>query len=187
MNSDILTRIRKLIVLFAVFSGAALYSQSFTEKSMAGFQLAPLAAFIYYEKGVSEEMALRMEAGQDNAFLGGFSSAEIVVLSPVLSLEPRWYYNLSERKLHSMSISGNSGNFLSLKTSYHPDWFTDITDQISIVPTWGMRREFWRDFDFEFGIGAGYKHKFFESALEKGGASSGEIAYNGHLRIGYNF
>ena len=164
-----------------------MYSQSSIEKSIVGLQVGPLAAFVYYEKGLNDEVALRFEAGQDNALLGGFSSAEIVILSPVISLEPRWYYNLDERKLSSRSISGNSGNFLSLKTNYHPNWFTDITDQVSIVPTWGIRREFWRDFDFELGIGTGYKYRFFKNELEKGGASNGEIAYNGHLRIGYNF
>ncbi len=44
-------------------------------------------------------------------------------MTPVITAEPRWYYNLNKRVSKSKNIEGNSGNFISLKTSYHPDWF----------------------------------------------------------------
>jgi hypothetical protein len=68
-------------------------------------------------------------------------------MTPVITAEPRWYYNLNKRVNKSKRIDGNNGNFISLKTSYHPDWFVisnydniNIISDISLVPTWGIRR-----------------------------------------------
>jgi hypothetical protein len=53
---------------------------------------------------------------------------------------------LSKRNSKSQDITNNSGTFISLKTSYHPDWFVisnyedDIISDISFIPTWGIRR-----------------------------------------------
>ena len=60
-------------------------------------------------------------------------------------------------------MDGNQGNFLSIKTSYHPDWFVisnydniNIISDISIIPTWGIRRNIGKHFNSETGIGYRY-------------------------------
>lgn len=89
-------------------------------------------------------------------------------------------------------IDGNSGIFLSLKTSYHPDWFVisnydeiRIVSDISIVPTWGIRRNIGDHFTYETGIGIGFLYYFAKDA----GYSENEsyITLNLHLRFGYRF
>ncbi len=138
-------------------------------------------------------MALRSEVGFDGGIYGGsFYGGVGLVMTPVLVLEPRWYYNLNRRISKSKNISGNSANFLSLRTSYNPDWFIiskfdniNVVDQVSIVPTWGIKRNIKKHLTFEIGIGMGYRHYFAKSAgyLE----NFGELALNSHLRIGYRF
>jgi len=90
---------------------------------------------------------------------------------------------LNKRNSKLKDISNNSGTFISLKTSYHPDWFviSDITDHItsdiSFIPTWGIRRNIGVHFNYEAGVGIGYR--FFSNESEAVG--------NLHLRIGYVF
>jgi len=86
-------------------------------------------------------------------------------MTPVIRLEFRWYYNLNRRVSKSRSIIGNSGNFLTLQTSYSPNWFVilnynDIVlaDQFSIKTTWGIRRNIGNHFIHKTGIGIGYQY-----------------------------
>ncbi|WP_233530585.1 hypothetical protein [Gelidibacter salicanalis] len=114
------------------------------------------------------------------------------LLTPVLTLEPRWYYNLNKRASKSRRTDGNSGNFISIKTTYHPDWFVIsnesnlnfITD-ISIIPTWGIRRNIGDHFNYEAGFGVGYLHYFKKDNVIF--ISEPDVAVNLHLRIGYRF
>ncbi len=111
----------------------------------------------------------------------------------LVTLEPRWYYNLGKRMKNSKRIDGNSGNFLSLYTSYHSDlWITFNEDDnfkpvsdVSIIPTWGIRRPLGKHFIYELGLGAGYRYYFSKQAgFEK---DRGEISFNINLRVGYDF
>ncbi len=113
-------------------------------------------------------------------------------MTPVITAEPRWYYNLNTRLSKSKNIEGNSENFISLKTSFHPDWFVisnydtiKIISDISIVPTWGIRKNIGNNFNYETGIGLGYRYIFAKQAgyLE----NESDAVLNLHLRIGYRF
>ena len=73
-----------------------------------------------------------------------------------------------------------------MKTSFTPDWFVisnvdniGILSNISIIPTWGIRRNIGKHSIYEAGIGVGYRY-YFE-------LSGAETAGNIHLRIGYTF
>lgn len=113
-------------------------------------------------------------------------------MTPVITVEPRWYYNLNKRKSLTQNISGNSANFLTIQVSYHPNWFVisnydnlQIADQISLIPTWGIKRNIGRHLTYEAGLGLGVRYYFAKSA----GYSKDEFnaALNVHLRIGYRF
>ena len=99
---------------------------------------------------------------------------------------------MNKRVSKSRRIDGNSGNFISIKTSYHPDWFVvsnndniSVISDISIIPTWGIRRNIGSHFTYESGIGIGYQYTFAKRAgyLE----NESDITLNLHLRIGYRF
>lgn len=173
-----------LALMFSSFAVIANAQEASVEKSISGIQTGILGLWAHNEAKLSNEIVLRTELGFDSGLFGSgtFSSVGFVMI-PVLNLEPRWYYNLLKRSRASKNIEGNSGNFLSLKTSFHPDWFVisthdhgGVENQIAIIPTWGIKRNLGQQFNYETGIGLGYRQLF------NGDASA---AINLHLRIGY--
>ena len=93
-------------------------------------------------------------------------------------------------------------NYVSLKTSYHPDWFVINLDDaitktadVSIVPTWGMRRQLGKHFMYEAGAGFGLrivqlKANYYDgNAQNLDGFATNRNQYTPylHLRIGYAF
>ncbi|AUP78097.1 hypothetical protein [Flavivirga eckloniae] len=186
----------KKFLLFLIFFGLTLIVKSqnaSVEKSTYGIQTGSFGVWIHNETKLSNKIALRSELGLDSGILAGSYYDRVgFLMTPVVTLEPRWYYNLNQRASKSKNIAGNSGNFLSLKTSYNPDWFTvfdntnlKVIDQISIIPTWGMRRQIGKHFMYETGIGIGYRHIFSKNSGYTDNKS--EAAVNLHLRIGYRF
>jgi len=164
------------------------------EKSTFGIQTGPIGIWIHNESKLSNAFALRSELGIDFSFYNNtiLNDAPDIFIVPVISIEPRWYYNLNKRVKKSRRIDGNSGNFVSIKISYHPDLLlTKIDDRfnflsdISIVPTWGIRRNIGKHFNYETAIGVGYIKVFKEANTII--TSEPDVAVNLHLRIGYRF
>lgn len=169
------------------------YSQDVSvEKSVFGIQTGFLGTWIHNESKLTYTIAIRSEFGLDANFFGNYYDKNNFLLAPVIIIEPKWYYNLKKRAKKSRKIDGNSGNFISLKIGYHPDWFTisnlddiRIVSDVSIIPTWGIRRSIGNHFNYETGIGIGYVYYFAKDAgfFE----DKSEAALNLHLRIGYRF
>ncbi|MCW3789239.1 hypothetical protein [Plebeiibacterium sediminum] len=182
-----------LICCFIQLTFIAKSQSASVEKSVYGIQTGILGIWGHNEAFLSKSLALRSEIGFDSGIWGGtFYEKTGFLMTPVLTLEPRYYYNLNKRERKTKRIDGNTGNFLSLKTSYHPDWFVisnysniSIISDISIVPTWGIRRSIGKHINFETGFGIGYQHVFAKQA----GYYQDEnyVLYNVHLRIGYRF
>ena len=186
----------KRILLTLTFCGLTLIAKSqnaSVEKSTFGIQTGFLGIWAHNESKLSNQFALRSELGLDTGIFGSdVNDINGFLLVPAITVEPRWYYNLNKRENKSKRIDGNSGNFISLKTTYHPDWFVisnennlNLISDISIIPTWGIRRNIGNHFNYETGIGIGYVHYFEEDNVilldERG------ITVNLHLRIGYRF
>ena len=137
---------------------------------------------------------MRIELGLDSGIIGNSIYDETnFLMTPVLTLEPKWYYNLNKRVANARDINNNSGNFFSIKLSYNPDWFVissskniDLLKQFSIIPSWGIRRNLGKHFNYETGFGIGYRYIFNEHDGTKNNISN-ETAINLHLRIGYQF
>jgi len=113
-------------------------------------------------------------------------------LNPVITLEPRWYYNMDKRQKKSRRTDDNIGNYITIRTSYHPDLFiisnyrnVSVIPDIMLVPTWGIRRSLGKHFNYEAGAGVGYIYYFDKSVGFQ--ENSGEVAINLHLRLGYVF
>lgn len=183
----------RYLILFWL-TGIFTYAQETTvEKSVSGIQTGLIGIWGYHEAGLSESWALRTEIGMEGGFfLNNFYEGVGFLLTPLVTLEPRWYYNIGKRARAGKTISGNSGNFLSLKASYNPDLFVisnkdniSVVNQLSLIPTWGIRRNLGRHFTWETGLGLGYRYVFAKSA---GFAEDEEeAAVNLHLRLGYRF
>ncbi len=156
-----------LVFFAATLSSTAQDKSASVEKSTFGIQTGILGIWVHNESKLSNSITLRSELGLDAGFSvnDNFVGDDIFALIPAITLEPRWYYNLNKRVSKSRRIDGNSGNFIALKISYHPDvivYSNQNTDNInfisdiSIIPTWGIRRNIGKHFNYETGIGIGY-------------------------------
>ena len=158
------------------------------EKSIFGIQTGFLGIWVHNEFRLSNKIALRSEIGLDTGYRDGGGYDNVIAMTPVLTIEPRWYYNLYKRYNKGKNTANNSANFVALKVSYNPDWFTisnkddiSIIDQVSIVPYWSIRRSIGNHFNYETGFGIGYKYIFYDNQ------TIGDVAAELHLRIGYTF
>jgi len=186
---------KKILLTLTLIVGAfiAKAQEASVEKSTYGIQTGFLGVWVHNEAKLTDQIALRSELGFDSGFFGGgFYRESGFILTPVIRLEPRWYYNLNKRSFKSKNISGNSGNFVSLESTYNPDLFVisnydnlSVVNQISIIPTWGIRRNVGNHFTYETGIGIGYRYNFAKSAGYYENQSG--TAVNLRLRIGYRF
>src|SRR5690606_16214031 len=182
-------RILLIITLFFTFS-LSTQAQETVEKSVSGVQVGLLGAWIHHETRLAEQFTLRAEIGLGATIFGGLYSGTNYALSPVLTIEPRYYYNIGKRAEKQKNTTANAANFISLKATYAPDWFVIsnkdnvyVNNMISLVPTWGMRRNIGSsNFNYELGFGLGYEHVFYRY-----GGSDGGISVNLHARIGYRF
>ncbi|WP_299313578.1 hypothetical protein [uncultured Aquimarina sp.] len=164
------------------------------EKSIFGIQTGFAGIWVYNEFKLLNQIALRVELGLDAYDNDDFYPDAGFLFVTSTSIEPRWYYNLNKRSNKSKRIDGNSGNFFALKTTlrlddllidFGGDDTAKIVSNLSIIPTWGIRRNIGKHFNYETGIGVGYIHYFSEnSGFTK---NKGEAAINLHLRIGYQF
>ncbi|MCG9792937.1 hypothetical protein [Flavobacterium algicola] len=187
MNKTILTLVMISLSLTAKSQNTSV------EKSVSGIQIGLLGIWAHNEAKLSNQIALRTEIGLDSGIWSGdYYDGTGFLMTPVLTVEPKWYYNLNKRERKSRRTDGNNGNFVSLKLTYHPDWFVisnydniNIINDVSIIPTWGIRRNIGNHFNYETGIGVGYRYVFAKQAgyLE----NESETAVNLHLRIGYRF
>lgn len=156
------------------------------EKSIYNIQTGFLGIWINNEYRLLNEFSLRSEIGFDGLINGCSSCDTKYGLTPVLILEPRWYYNIAKRNLRNRGVN-NSANFTAVTFRYNPDWFVisnvdnaRIYDQISIIPKWGLRRNIGSsNFNYEAGIGIGVRFYLNENLSE--------TAADLHLRIGYTF
>lgn len=183
---------RLITLIFCGLTFVAKSQNSSVEKSIYGVQIGYLGVWFHNELRLTDKIALRSELGLDGDYWNSkFNSGSGYTLEPVFTLEPRWYYNLEKRVSKSQNIEGNSSNFFSLKTSYQPEWFLisnvdffRVERQISIVPTWGIKRNIGNHFNYETGIGMGVLYRritLFDTDEEI------LPALNFHMRIGYRF
>lgn len=178
---------------FCLFSIVAKSQDTSVENSTFGIQTGFLGIWVHNEYKLTNQIALRSEVGLDAGIYGSdvYGKSGFFMV-PAITLEPRWYYNLEKRVHKSRRIDGNSGNFLAIKTTIHPDIVLfdsndniNFVPDISIIPTWGIRRNMGRHFTYEAGIGIGYVHFFNKKNTII--LDEPDIIINLHLRLGYRF
>ena len=184
----------KKILMLLAFCGLTFIATSqnaSVEKSTYGIQTGLLGIWIHNESKLSNQIALRSELGLDTGIYGSDVNNEFLI-APTITVEPRWHYNLNKRERKSRRIDGNSGNFISIKATYHPDLFVisseadiNFISDITLVPTWGIRRNVGNHFTYETGFGIGYVHYLKEDNVIL--LNESDVAVNLHVRIGYRF
>ncbi|RUT70085.1 hypothetical protein D0817_12955 [Flavobacterium cupreum] len=180
------------LILMLLFGGRVFSQQKETvEKSIFGIQTGFLGFWVNNESRLLSNLSLKSELGLDAGLFGGNSNDKIgSVAVPVLTLEPRYYYNIQKRAVTSKVTANNSANFIALNLKYQSDVDVfvisnnnvDVISTISIIPKWSIRRNLGNNFHYETGFGVGYRH-----FLEKINSEKGEVTVDLHVRIGYNF
>jgi hypothetical protein len=179
-----------LIGLFASIIGFGQETSPRIEKLIYGLQTGLAGVWVFNETRLSSQFTLRSEFGLNTLFFSkdSYFNSSGFVTTPELTIEPRWYYDLSKRQSNGKNIAHNSGNFIALKVVYNTDAFTlsnydnptqspIVTDKISFIPKWGMRRSFSNNFYYEIGGGVGYMH--YLNTNDSG------FAVDIHLKLGY--
>lgn len=148
------------------------------EPTAYNVQIGFVGAWVNTEVGLADQLALRTELGVMPKWYVGTGTAWFLDAS----VEPRYYYNIKKRAEKGRDTSSNAANFLTVGISYRPEKsfslnYTDYSS-ISIVPTWGIRRNLGNNLHYEVGAGLGFRHEF-------NNRNYGEIDL--HLRLGYSF
>ena len=185
-----MNRIIIVLVIF-LFSFSGLKAQNASvEESLYGIQTGLLGIWGYNELKLADQFSFRSEIGLDGGLWGpSIDDSFNYLLIPVITLEPRWYYNIKKRSEKGKRTWNNGANFLSLETTLYPDLFVisnksniSVANQIYFIPKWGIKRNIGKHFGFETGIGIGYGTTF-----NNGDYNSSETIIKLHLKIGYNF
>lgn len=185
---------KKIITLLSLCLISYAYSQDpGVEKNMFTVQTGILGAWVNNEFRLANDLTLRSEAGFALSYATGMYEKNRYAAVPIFSIEPRWYYNIKGRAEKGRTVKNNAANFTGLQVSYVPDWFTvsnvdnyKVADQINIIPRWGLRRTIGQsNFNYEFGIGLGYKISFLKQYGYKQNES--KAIFDTTFRIGYKF
>ena len=156
------------------------------EKSIFGIQAGLVGIYVNNETKLSNTIALRSEAGlkTTNWGISNFYR-EKPIIPLVLTVEPRWYFNIKRLYAKGLRIENNAAMSLSLMIRHNAGWCMLLGKQpsnIEFIPTIAYRFNIGKHFNFEMGGGMGYQYAFTSIEEEKN-----YWAFNIVLRIGYVF
>lgn len=186
-------------ILISFLSKAQNTEKVSVEKNLFGFQLGLLSSGFQYETRLDRKITLMSEVGLTLVLsTKEFNNPEIkdittTISAPFVTLEPRWYYGLDRRSKLGRNTKNNSSNYSSLKTSFissetpiikNGDF--DVVSAIKIVPMYGIRRSFSKNFNYEFSAGYGYQYNIF-SKTNPCDCKHSTTDIDLQARIGYNF
>lgn len=189
-----------LTFLFSISTNAQV-----VDESISGIQIGYLGVWWNNELRLTKNWALRSEIGYEAPLFSNidfeskrleFYKNQSPLFLPVISLEPRWYYNSTKRQGNSKNTFHNSGNYVSIAARYYPEilaysprGINEVDGGFFIVPSWGVRRNINYRLNLEIGAGIGIDlTKVRRSETNTGSTEDFEdILFNIHLRFGYKF
>lgn len=143
------------------------------EKSLWGATLGIVEGKLQYETKLTRLSTIRLEAGVDllsytHTYFDSYTLKEKRenLLSPSFSAEPLFYYNLDRRSRLGKNTNKNTGNYFAIKTSfmfnknelYNSNNSHKVSNSFIIIPKYGFKRSFAKQFFYEFGFGIGWQH-----------------------------
>jgi hypothetical protein len=175
-------------ILSIIFFSNILAQNVSVDKSLWSIQTGLIGFWINNESKVSNSTVLRAEVGIEATSLYFSNQQTYYTLNPTIKIEPRWYYNLSKRFKNEKNTTRNAANFVSFQIRIYPQDLvitnnksvSSVNEQ-SFIPTWGLRRNLNKQFNYEFGIGAGLSYDIFK--LNNSRPSELSPAINLHLRL----
>ena len=183
---------KKLLILSTLFWGFMVTSkcqESGLEKNILGIQVGIIGIDFYNEYKLADKITLRSEVSLYPGVWGGSMYEKTgFMLHSGFTLQPKYYFNIDKRLQRGKNITNNSANYLSVQIRYIPDWLVisnyeniEIFNQLHFIPTFGIRRKFASNFNYEFKVGLGYG-----VSLDKSYKFSG-TAFDLGFKLGYDF
>jgi len=185
-----LKKVAALLLMSSLYGQAQEEQAASVEKSVFGIQTGIVGLWVNHELKLANQWALRTEIGGELLSFSYNNDETYWAVAPVISVEPKWYYNLDKRVRKGRNIKNNSGNSFSVKLNYNPDLFlignSNIPkpNQLAILPKWGIRRVYGAHFTFEVGLGIGPQ---FYLGNNPRWDSEINIYADAIVRIGYTF
>lgn len=154
-------------ILLLISASQFLTAQSnfLVEKSL--FKVNILNPGLSLERGLSTNttfciianLSLGFNLKSNNASSG--NSNILLLASPYVRGQYRYYYNLDKRKANGKKISDNSGNFLAISSSYYfrpinNEEFVSIYDGFTIGGIWGFQKTYSNKLNLSANGGLGY-------------------------------
>ena len=154
-------------ILFPCFLFVATFAQaqeSTLGKNITGVQVGLFEFDVYNEARIADKISLRAEIALFPAIWGGdlYDTKSGFALYPAFTLVPKYYYNVNRRVEKGKNTKNNAANYLGLQIRYLPGWVMSnhkdmgLPSQINFIPTYGLRRNFLKKFNYEFKVGLGY-------------------------------
>lgn len=182
---------RLLIITFVLLGLGTMQAQNTSvEKNIFGVQVGFLGGNAYNEHRLSDVFALRSQLSLHGGIWAGTMYEKTgFLLIPAASLETKWYYNLNRRAKKGKNFKNNGANYLSFRAEYLPNWFvisnyanlSNDSNVILLMPTFGIRRNFGRNFNYEFNVGYGYSQTLGQKP------NISQDAFMLSFKIGYDF
>jgi hypothetical protein len=180
-------KITLIFLSFLVFQTSHAQDSVSVEKSLIGGQIGYLGAWTNYEAKLSNRIGFKTEVGLEKRYLIHSFVPTNKSFHPIISVEPRYYYNLGRRAELLKKTRGNTGNFWALQVKYNLPFVIDNKtssnnrEAIIFTPKYGIRRTLGNHFNLETTLGFGYGYGFNTSL--PGGFFSIEAA----VRLGFHF
>lgn len=174
----------KQIFLLCILLPILGFSQS-KNKSFFGAQIGIFEARVYNEFDLSSNFSFKTSAGLQ----GGIDMSDFFV-STLIEVSPKWNYNINKRLAANKNTKYNSSNYLALSVSYTPDW-ASLTDykyreieKLSVIPTYGLKRNFNGRMNYELFFGLGYERYLNTKAIN---ADKSQVGVRFGALIGLDF
>ncbi|NPA35602.1 MAG: hypothetical protein GXO47_02020 [Chlorobi bacterium] len=182
------------ILYFILSNVSAQDKVSSVEKSIWGIQIGLPPVAVYNEFMLADEFSLRSELSLGFAWQSGTET--VWAVSPVIQIEPRYYYNIKRRVGKGKRIDGNSGNYLSFIIGGETgegikSKDVELYPGIFLLPMYGLKRNVGNSFNYEFALGVGYAWSFQKYTDfftgEDFNVTIGGIVLGIRIAIGYKF
>lgn len=181
---------KKISYLVLILSAQFVHAQQTSlEKDLTEVQIGLFGINVNYESKLVDKLSLRISAElQSSIWVNNFNDKTGFIMSPIINIEPRFYYNFNTRAKKSKNNNHNAANYFSLQMQYMPDWFVISNidniksyNQINFIPTYGFRRNFSNNFNYEFKFGYG-----FGTLIDSDYKASGRVI-DLSFKVGYVF
>lgn len=145
-----------ILLLFPLLINAQ-QSKTVTESL---FKINILTPGLTYEKGLTNNTTLCLDGNLSVGF-AVHNNETVVLATPFVRSQYRYYYNLEKRVSKGKSISNNSGGFLALNLSYYfkpsgTNVYVSNYDGFTAGGVWGFQKTYKSGVNLSANAGLGY-------------------------------